>query len=452
MRAGSNQLVPEWAEAPPAASLTNLVLAPLLAVSRLTSQLFILMLAIFLFRPPDVDLYQLDRVALGLLVIACLVRAVLLRKQLWPATPLVWPMLVLCSLAVLTTLGQPYNAQTWSLMAAKFLVPYALYYFAGIVFDTPASLRHLETFLLVTLAYLSFTAIAQLLGWDLLVFPRFILDPSIGIHVDRARGPFLQAVANGVVLNVLGLVALDCYRRGRLRGLLGILLLSALPIAILATMTRAVWLSFAGSIVWIGLSTRGALRKATLALAGVAVLGLLISLTTPNQQNALADRAGEQGPIEIRVAIYRAALGMAVERPLLGWGVNQMPREVVRRVEGYHLEAYWAHNSYLEILVENGLLGLTLYVSIAVGLFRASRMSKRPGKGSDERWDNTLAGDGLRSLWPVLVCVYLFNACFVVMNYQFVNALIFTLAGILAARHEAPERRTHASAVVAAQA
>ena len=450
MRAGSNQLVPGWAEAPPAASLANLVLAPLLAVSRLTPQLFILMLTIFLFRPPDVDLYQLDRIAFGLLVVACLVRAVLLRKRLWPAIPIVWPMLLLGSLAILTTLGQPYNAQTWSLLAAKFVVPYALYYFAGSVFDTPASLRPLETFLLVTLAYLSFTAIAQLLGWDLLVFPRFILDPSLGIHVDRARGPFLQAVANGVVLNVLGLVALDSYRRGRLRGLLGILLLSSLPIAILATMTRAVWLSFAGSIVWVGFASRGVLRKASIALVGVTALGLLISLAAPNQQSALADRAGEQGPIEIRLAIYRAALGMAVERPVLGWGVNQMPQEVVRRVEGYHLDSYWAHNSYLEILVENGLLGLTLYVSIAVGLFRAGRISQRPGKGSDERWDNTLAGDGLRKLWPVLVCVYLFNACFVVMNYQFVNALVFTLAGILAARHFASERMTRASAVVAA--
>jgi hypothetical protein len=32
----------------------------------------------------------------------------------------------------------------------------------------------------------------------------------------------------------------------------------------------------------------------------------------------------------------------------------------------------------------------------------------------------------------VLVGAYLFNASFVVMNYQFVNGLLFTLAGILA--------------------
>lgn len=451
MRVESGRFVPAWAEAPTAVFLAKLAMAPLLAAVRWTPMLFILALGVFLFRPPDVDLYQLDRIAFGLLVAACLLRAVLLGKRLWPSIPLLRPMLLLSSLAILTSLGQPFNAQTWSLMAAKFVVPYALYYLAGLAFDTPASLRHLETFFLVVLAYLSFTAIAQLLGWDLLVFPRFILDPSIGIHLDRARGPFLQAVANGVVLNLLGLVALDSYCRGRLRGLLGIVLLSALPIAILATMTRAVWLSFAGSIAWIGFSARGVLRKGSLALAGVTVLGLLISMAAPNQQSALAERAGEQGPIEIRLAIYRAALGMAVEKPLLGWGVNQMPQEVVRRVEGYRLEAYWAHNSYLEILVENGLVGLALYVSIAVGLFRIGGRANGDGK-SNKIWSNTLAGDGLRKLWPVLVCVYLLNACFVVMNYQFVNALIFTLAGILAARQPSAERTDYASAVVAAQA
>ncbi len=34
-----------------------------------------------------------------------------------------------------------------------------------------------------------------------------------------------------------------------------------------------------------------------------------------------------------------------------------------------------------------------------------------------------------------MIGVYLFNASFVVMNYQFVNGLLFTLAGILAVQN-----------------
>jgi hypothetical protein len=39
-----------------------------------------------------------------------------------------------------------------------------------------------------------------------------------------------------------------------------------------------------------------------------------------------------------------------------------------------------------------------------------------------------------RKLWPLLLGVYLLNASAVVMNYQFANVVLFTIAGILAAQ------------------
>jgi len=421
--------------------LATLALLPVQAAVRLTPQIFLATLLIFLFRPPDVDLYELDRIAFLVLAVACLLRTVVLGKSLWPAIPLIRVMLPLALLAVIPLLGQPYNPQTWSLLAAKFAVPYALYYLASLTFDTPTAFRHLETFFLWVLGYLSFTAILQFLGWDALVFPRFILNPELGIHIERARGPFLQAVANGVTLNLLGLVAFSAVYRGRLRGWIAILLLAALPIAILATMTRAVWLGFAGSIMWLGLSSRGIWRKISAATGVVAALGLLVTLMTPKSESALLDRAEDQSPVEFRMAVYQTALEMAGEHPLLGWGVNQMPQEIAQRVEGYRSEAYAAHNSYLEIFVENGIVGFALYLWIALGLFRLGRKPT-----ADDAWQNTLAGEAFRRLWPVLVCVYLFNACFVVMNYQFVNALVFTLAGVLAVHRPIPAGRRRAFA------
>jgi len=61
---------------------------------------------------------------------------------------------------------------------------------------------------------------------------------------------------------------------------------------------------------------------------------------------------------------------------------------------------------------------------LVVELFRLRK--KRPGDL------NGVAS--LRSVWSLLVCVYLVNAMFVVMNYPFVNGLLFTFAGILAAK------------------
>src|SRR6266571_5490622 len=111
-----------------------------------------------------------------------------------------WPMLGLVALTLSCVLAQPYEPQNWSLFAAKWLVPFVLFHLAGLVFDDVTSLKRFETFALITLAYLSFTAIMSLAGIGSLIFPRYILDEGLGIHADRARGPLLQAVANGVTL------------------------------------------------------------------------------------------------------------------------------------------------------------------------------------------------------------------------------------------------------------
>jgi hypothetical protein len=37
-------------------------------------------------------------------------------------------------------------------------------------------------------------------------------------------------------------------------------------------------------------------------------------------------------------------------------------------------------------------------------------------------------------LWPIILGVYWVNAAFTVMSYQFVNALIFSMAGMLVAQ------------------
>ena len=68
-------------------------------------------------------------------------------------------------------LAQPYDAQSWSVFAAKWVVPFALYHLAGLVFDDPASLRRFETFALVALGYLCLIAILFLFGAKALIFP-----------------------------------------------------------------------------------------------------------------------------------------------------------------------------------------------------------------------------------------------------------------------------------------
>jgi putative inorganic carbon (HCO3(-)) transporter len=412
----------------------KVVLRPLQALMAAPSLLFLAALTAMLLRPPDVKFYEIDRVAFGLMVVGVAGRAVVRRQTLFVMERVTWPMIGLTALALVSVIGQPFDNESWNLLAAKFIVPFTLFHLTGLVFTEEKRFRQFEIFVLVVLAYLSFTAIVFLLGAHSLIFPRFILDESVGFHADRARGPLLQAVANGVSLNLLGLLALHAYRRGSTRGVKIALLLASVPIAILATMTRAVWLTFAGTVVaLIFLSKSRALRRACVGLVFVAGLSLALVLSSPELGCTLTDRLTESGPVEYRQAVYAGGWQMFLERPLTGWGFHQMPAELPRHVSGYNEKLLYPHNTYLELLVEHGVLGLGLYVWLMWELWRLRRgaIPAREGGG--------FLDQDFHLLWPILLAVYWVNAAVVVMSYQFVNGLLFTMAGMLAAQRRRAE-------------
>src|ERR1700675_1399707 len=319
--------------AAPGEHVLSALFAPVQALLVAPVALFLLTLPVFLFRPPDLDFYAIDRIAFGVLVVVILVRAVALRQSLCASPGFAWPMIGLSALAVSSALSHPFEAGTWSLLAAKFIVPFTLFWFSGVVFRNDRSLAWLEKFLLAVLAYLSFTAIAFLVDAHDLVLPRFILDENLGIHADRARGPFLQAVSNGVSLNMLGLLAIDRYRRRKLRGGAATLLLVSLPLAILATRTRGVWFAFAASVALLALrSSDRRLRRTCTGLIAVGAIASTAVLAAGDAGLALKDRLQESNPIEFRMAVYRVGWEMFLERPLAGWGTNQLQSELAGRI------------------------------------------------------------------------------------------------------------------------
>jgi O-antigen ligase len=126
---------------------------------------------------------------------------------------------------------------------------------------------------------------------------------------------------------------------------------------------------------------------------------------------------------------------MFLDRPLTGWGFHQMPAELPRYVSEYRGTVLYPHNTYLEVLVELGLPGLALYVWLMWEFWRL-------GRGGIPAHENKGFLDAeFHRLWPILLGIYWVNACVVVMSYHFVNALLFTLAGMLAAQ----QRRAQAS-------
>jgi len=169
-------------------------------------------------------------------------------------------------------------------------------------------------------------------------------------------------------------------------------------------------------------------------------VGLLMALSFDDGKSSFYDRLEERSPVEFRVVMYRTGLEMFLEKPLLGWNATDLQPELAKRINDFHQEAFFFHNTYLEIAVQYGLVGVALYLWVVFDLlWLGSRRRHRV-----ESPDATFLDQDFRSLWPVLVAVYLLNGSFVVVNYQFVNGLLFTIAGMLAAQNRRGYTQLHA--------
>jgi len=75
------------------------------------------------------------------------------------------------------------------------------------------------------------------------------------------------------------------------------------------------------------------------------------------------------------------------------------------------------------------------------------KLGRRLNRGTALTVSSFLDEEFRTTLWPLLLGVYLLNASFVVMNYQYVNGFLFTLSGLLAAQN-----RRHAEVRLTASA
>ena len=105
------------------------------------------------------------------------------------------------------------NAGFFKLVDRFGLIPFLLFGLAPVIYRNERQRRILLGFMVVLGLYLGLIALFETVGLDSLVVPHYILDPNIGLSnvnsqgvaIDRARGPFLDAVSNGVAISTVRL-------------------------------------------------------------------------------------------------------------------------------------------------------------------------------------------------------------------------------------------------------
>jgi O-antigen ligase len=257
----------------------------------------------------------------------------------------------------------------FKLIDAFGIMPFLLFLVAPLAFQTPRQRNVLLVTLVALGAYLGLTVLFETTKLDALVFPKYILDPNYGIHIQRGRGPFVDAVANGLALYTCAVacaIAFSSWRGVWLRGLavtIGLLCL----VGSFLSLERSVWIGVVlGSAVAM-LSTRG-LRRYFVLLAGASIAAIAVSLAfIPGLSTTVTERTNDSATVWDRKNLARAALNMVEARPLFGFGWSRFTshsQDYFQQAFDYPLTATKAgvHNTPLTYAVDLGLVGATLWL------------------------------------------------------------------------------------------
>jgi O-antigen ligase len=297
----------------------------------------------------------------------------------------------LLALAAAYALGSAYLANTLSDRDAFFrivdalgIMPFLVFLIAPLAFATPRQRQVLLATFVALAAYLGLTTLFETAKLDALVFPKYILDPTYGIHVGRGRGPFVDAVANGLALYTCAVacaIAAASWRSSYARALAvstGLLCV----VGAFLSLERSVWIGVVVGTTIAMLATRG-LRVYFVPVAVAVTVAVAASLILiPGLSHNARQRAENSSTVWDRKNLARAAINMVEAKPLFGFGWNRFTsdsRDYFQQAFDYPLTATKSgvHNTPLNYAVDLGLVGSTLWllgVLFGVGTALATRV------------------------------------------------------------------------------
>jgi putative inorganic carbon (HCO3(-)) transporter len=249
------------------------------------------------------------------------------------------------------------------------IMPFLAFLTAPLAFRTPEQRRVLLVALVALGAYLGLTTLFEMIKLDALVWPKYIIDPNYGIHGGRGRGPFVDAVANGLALFTCAAACGIAVATWRDRGARAI----AIAVGLLCiagtfiSLERSVWIGALLGTAIAMLAIRGLRRYLLPVVASFAVVIATMLAVVPGLSATVHDRLHNNMTIWDRQNLTRAAVNMLEVRPLFGFGWSRFQSDSAdyfQQAFDYPLTATTAgvHNTPLTYAVELGLVGATLWL------------------------------------------------------------------------------------------
>jgi O-antigen ligase len=205
--------------------------------------------------------------------------------------------------------------------------------------------------------------------------------PAVASGPSGFRGVFTHknwlALAMGLL--VLGALLTPLRRTllGKIEAAVGIALL-LLAHSVGSFIAIAIALAFAGSKRWVMPSLSPIVRRA-LGRASV-VCALVLLYLNRGRLGDFVSQIGKTKSVDRRLQLWQLVLRFGARRPVVGWGFRgtwSNTGGVTARIEAAlgGFQAFAAHNGYLDVFLQLGVVGLLCVAGIVVIAFRRARWS-----------------------------------------------------------------------------
>ena len=186
-------------------------------------------------------------------------------------------------------------------------------------------------------------------------------------YYQRMIGPYDNPIDLATYLMVVGFVlfAYALARHGPARRRIGVLVVL---ITLCLAETRAVgaWLGACTGLLAMAVLSP-ALRRASLIVLLVGA-GLAVAVLVGGGRVSRVLARSDEGVMD-RWVMWQAAIGMVKDRPVLGHGLNTFMANYLTYWVGGERQPRYAHNCYLQVAAETGLIGLAAFLWLLSSLF-----------------------------------------------------------------------------------
>ena len=299
-------------------------------------------------------------------IVAWILKKILARDLKLPQSDLNKPIILFTFVATLSVLHSFYIEL--SIRGLFKVLEYIGLYF--VVIDTITTKRRFKCmlgFLITTLALVSIDGLIQYAtGYDLV--RNFSLQASKRVTASFGHPNDFAGYLIIIIPLLICLVIFSCPIKKWLKGLLGALLLIAM-MCLALTYSRAAWLSFLLSCIFMAII--GKKKILWIFLAALVIMPFIIA------PNTVKDRAMsfiKSDKVSMwRTYTWKGTARIIRKQPVFGNGINTYHRLYSQhRVDDGIGYSGYAHNCFLQMLVEIGLLGAVSFIWILLTLFNKS--------------------------------------------------------------------------------